>query len=112
MGSPELGEIARRAIRDASQVCVSAATEWELVIKAALGKVTLHRSILEATLDAGFEPLPVTFQHAQSVRLLKPIHRDPFDRLLVATAITEGLTLVSSDSLLSKYPAPIIDARL
>jgi PIN domain nuclease of toxin-antitoxin system len=110
-GSRELGENAANAIRNASYVCVSAASEWELAIKAGIGKVTLRRSILDAVLDAGFEPLPVTFQHAQAVRTLKPIHKDPFDRLLVATALTEGLTLVSSDSLLSQYPIPVIDAR-
>jgi PIN domain nuclease of toxin-antitoxin system len=49
-------------------------SEWELAIKAALGKVTLRRSLFEAALDAGFEPLAITFQHAQTVRSLKPIH--------------------------------------
>jgi PIN domain nuclease of toxin-antitoxin system len=110
-GSRELGASAKKAIQDAAYVCVSAASEWELAIKAALGKVTLRRSILDAALDAGFEPLPITFEHAQAVRSLKPIHRDPFDRLLVAVAVVEGLTLLSSDSLLSQYPVPVIDAR-
>ena len=110
-GSRELGENAKKVIRDAAYVCVSAASEWELAIKAGLGKITLRRSLFEAALDAGFEPLPITFQHAQAVRSLKPIHRDPFDRLLVATALVEGLTLVSSDSVVSQYPVPVIDAR-
>ena len=109
-GSSALGEKATKAIRNASAVYVSAASEWELAIKAALGKVELRRSILEAALDAGFEPLAISFQHAQTVRALKPIHKDPFDRLLVAVALVEGLTLVSSDALLARYPISIIEA--
>ena len=109
--SPTLGERAKAAIRTADTVYVSAASEWELAIKAGLGKVQLRRTILEATLDAGFELLAISFHHAQAVRTLKPIHRDPFDRLLVATAMVEGLTLVSSDTLLAQYPIPVIDAR-
>jgi PIN domain nuclease of toxin-antitoxin system len=111
IASPTLGERTKAAIRTADTVYVSAASEWEFAIKAGLGKVQLRRTILEATLDAGFERLPISFHHAQAVRTLKPIHRDPFDRLLVATAIVEGLTLVSSDTLLAQYPIPVIDAR-
>ena len=102
---------ATKAIRSASSVYVSAVSEWELAIKAALGKITLRRSILEAALDAGFEPLAISFQHAQAVRTLRPIHKDPFDRMLVAVALVEGLTLVSSDSRLAQYPISVIEAR-
>lgn len=109
--SPALGENARKAIRNAGSVYVSAASEWELAIKAGLGKIALRRSILDAALDAGFEPLPVRFEHAQAVRSLKPIHRDPFDRLLVAVTLVEGLTLVSSDSVMAQYPIRVIEAR-
>lgn len=77
----------------------------------ALGKMVPRRSILEAAVDAGFEPLAVTFEHAQGVGTLKPIHRDPFDRLLVAVALVEGLTLVSSDPVLEQHPIQFIDAR-
>jgi PIN domain nuclease of toxin-antitoxin system len=109
--SPSLGTEAAKAIRSASAVYVSAVSEWELCIKAALGRVALRRSILDATRDAGFEPLAITFDHVQAVRPLKPIHRDPFDRLLVAVAIVEGLTLVSSDPVLARYPVRVLDAR-
>lgn len=109
-GSKELGETATKAIQSATTVYVSAASEWELAIKAALGKVKLRRSILEAALDAGFEPLAISFQHSQAVRILKPIHKDPFDRLLVAVAMVEDLTLVSSDALLAQYPIRVIEA--
>ena len=110
--SPALGKSARHTIRSAHSVYVSAASEWELAIKAALGKLTLRRTILEAVTDAGFEPLAISFQHVQAVRRLKPIHKDPFDRLLVAVALTEELTLVSSDPILAQYPVRVIEARL
>lgn len=110
-GSAELGAAARKRIQDADAVYVSAASEWELSIKAALSRIVLRRSILEATVAAGFEPLPISFQHAQTVRTLKPIHKDPFDRMLVAVAIIEGLALVSSDPVLAEYPISFIDAR-
>ena len=109
--SPTLGGAARDAIRAADSVFVSAASEWELAIKAALGRVKLRRTILEATLDSGFEPLAVSFQHVQGIRTLKPIHKDPFDRLLVSVALSEDLTLVSSDPILARYPIQLIDAR-
>jgi PIN domain nuclease of toxin-antitoxin system len=109
--SPALGDKARSAIQGASSVYVSAASEWELAIKAALGKVTLRRTLLEAARDAGFEPLAITFEHVQAVRRLKPVHKDPFDRLLVAVALTEELTLVSSDPILARYPIRVIEAR-
>ena len=111
MASPELGRRARQTIQDAEAVFVSAATEWELSIKAALGKLSLSRSILEAVEDAGFIPLPVSFKHAHQVRSLKPIHRDPFDRILVAVALSESLTLVSADSIVQKYRVSVLNAR-
>ena len=111
-GSAELGAAARKMIQDAEGVYVSAASEWELSIKAALNKLVLRRSILEATMAAGFESLSISFQHAQAVRHLKPIHKDPFDRLLVAVAMVEGLALVSSDPVLAEYPISVVDARL
>ena len=109
-GSRALGPKAKSAIESASAVYVSAASEWELSIKASIGKIRLRRCILDAVLDAGFEPLPVTFAHTQAVRTLPPLHKDPFDRLLVAVAQTEGLTLVSVDSILKRYDILFQDA--
>ena len=77
-GSKLLGANAMKAIQNATAVFVSAASEWELAIKAGLGKVSLQRSILQATLEAGFEPLAISFQHAQAVRGLRQIHKDPY----------------------------------
>lgn len=111
-GSRALGENAKRAIQNANWVCVSAASEWELAIKTAMGKAKLRRSIMEAAVDAGFEALPISFEHARAVRSLKPIHKDPFDRLLVAIALVEGLSLVSADTFLHRYPIAVVDARI
>lgn len=110
-GSTALGANTRKAIMNADHVFVSAVSEWELAIKAGLGKVALRRTVKDAALEAGFELLPVTFEHAQGVRTLKPIHKDPFDRLLVATTLAEGLTLVTADPVLFEYPIRVLDAR-
>ena len=69
-----------------------------------------RRSVLEAVVAAGFEPLPISFQHVRAVRRLEPIHKDSIDRLLVAVALTEGLALVSADAMMARYPVPLIDA--
>lgn len=90
---------------------MSAVSEWELAIKAGLAKLSLRRMLLDATVEAGFEPLPITFQHVQTVRTLPAVHRDPFDRLLVAVARVEGLTIVSSDLVFGRYQVDVIDAR-
>lgn len=111
MGSPNLGPVARSIIANAAEVYVSAVSEWEMSIKYGLGKVITKSSIQSAVQSAGFVPLNVSFDHALTVRQLKPIHKDPFDRLLVATAMVEGLEIVTSDQLLIQYPVRIIDAR-
>jgi PIN domain nuclease of toxin-antitoxin system len=106
-----LGKQARAAIHAADDVYVSAASAWEIVIKAALGKLQTTRQPSEAVADASFQMLSVTFAHAEAVRSLPPHHRDPFDRLIVAAAQVEGLRVVSSDSQLRMYDIPLIDAR-
>lgn len=110
-GSPALGGAAKKAIQHADAVYVSAASEWEVTIKTSLGKIRIDRTILDAVQDAGFEPLPVSFQHAHMVGQLKPIHKDPFDRLLIAAALVEGLTLVTADVRVAQYGVNVIDAR-
>jgi PIN domain nuclease of toxin-antitoxin system len=86
-------------------VYVSAVVVWEATIKAGLGKLSLPLDELEATIAAaGFALLPVTVAHALEVRHLPPLHRDPFDRLLVAQARHERLTLVTRDAAIHRYP--------
>jgi PIN domain nuclease of toxin-antitoxin system len=106
-----LGGNARASIQHADEVFVSAASAWEIVIKAALGKLRTTRRPSDAVADAGFRELPVTFEHAQAVATLRPHHGDPFDRLILAAAAAEGLTIVSSDRQFVPYGLPLIDAR-
>jgi PIN domain nuclease of toxin-antitoxin system len=95
-------------IRDAEDVFVSAATAWEIAIKSALGKMTVRGSVADAIADYGFSELSISVKHAEAVRTLPPHHRDPFDRLLVAQAGAESLTIVSKDPALKLYGARVI----
>lgn len=99
---------AREVIANADVVFVSAASAWEAAIKASLGKLSIPAPF-ETGIDAsGFERLDVTFPHAAEVANLPWHHRDPFDRLLVAQALTERLTLVTHDHTLAAYPIDVL----
>ena len=100
---------AREAIRDASSIIyVSAASAWEISIKKALGKLDAPDD-LHATLVANhFQPLPITILHATSTGQLPRHHDDPFDRMLIAQAQAEQLTLVTHDTMFRPYGIPII----
>jgi PIN domain nuclease of toxin-antitoxin system len=108
---PELSEEARAAVADdANIVFVSAATAWEMTIKKALGKLKTPDN-LEAEMERNnFLPLPITIRHALAVGKLPKIHRDPFDRMLIAQAKVEGLTLVTRDENIRKYKIRLIVA--
>ena len=91
------------AIRAAEQVYVSAASGWEIAIKASRGRLTTRRRLAEAVAESGFEELPVRLAHAEGVRDLPWHHRDPFDRMLVAQALSDRLTVVTRDRVFAKY---------
>ncbi len=103
-----LSREARNAIRDADEVFVSAASAWEIAIKTALGKIVTSRTVSDAVQASGFTELPVLFRHAEALAALPPLHRDPFDRLLVAQAHAEKLTIVTRDALVSQYAVKVI----
>jgi len=109
---PRLSQRARALIDDpANQVLVSAATVWEIAIKHALGRDDMPISgdeALEWFRQAGYDLLPITPAHAAAVEHLPDHHRDPFDRLLVAQAITEPLRLLSRDPLVVRYGDAVI----
>lgn len=109
IGAP-ISAQAKRAIRDADEVFVSAASAWEIAIKAALGKIRSDRSLAELCADSGFLELPVLMRHAESLQSLEPLHRDPFDRLLVAQATQEQLVLVTRDDMITRYPVATLRA--
>lgn len=102
--APALSGAIRQKINRAQEVYVSPVSVWEVSIKAALGKLKIDQDRLMETLPAaGFLSLPVTWEHADAVRRLPAIHRDPFDRLLVAQALSEPLRLLTADKLLAEY---------
>ena len=98
------------AVREpGNDVFVSAASIWEIAIKAALGKVSADiDEIARTSVEVGFEELAVTFAHARRVHSLPPRHRDPFDRMLVAQALEEGLTIVTHDARVVAYGSPTL----
>ncbi len=101
---PRLPQQAREMMLEASEVFVSSASIWEAAIKAALGKLDVDIDHLASAIaSSGFTELPVRAKHAVSVRSLPPIHNDPFDRLLIAQAMTEPLHLLTADEQLSAY---------
>ena len=102
--APERLPIRARKRIDVSEVFVSAASIWEVSIKASLGKIQADASLLFAEIEpAGFTLLPISGDHAVAVGLLPSIHRDPFDRMLVAQARTEPLILLTNDAALAGY---------
>jgi PIN domain nuclease of toxin-antitoxin system len=100
-----LAKSARQVIVGADEVFVSAVSGWEIAIKAALGKIRVRgaTAVADAVADYGFAELPITLRHAEAVRALPLHHGDPFDRLLIAQAIAEGLTVVTSDRKFEPY---------
>ncbi len=104
-----LGGDARRELSvETNRVLLSAAVVWEVSIKRAIRKLEVPDEYLALLLDAGVEELPVRIEHALAVERLPPHHGDPFDRLLVAQALTEGATLVTGDPALRAYGVPVL----
>ena len=101
-------EVARQLTDDTNQVLLSAVVVWEVAIKRSLGKLEAPTGLAPTLLAAGAQPLPVTLDHATAVETLPWHHRDPFDRLLVAQAQTDGLTIVSQDELLAPYGVSLV----
>ncbi|MDW5500481.1 type II toxin-antitoxin system VapC family toxin [Pseudomonas lundensis] len=107
-----LGENARKQIADPGNVVyVSAASIWEISIKRALGKLALPEDIFEVIEAEDFLPLPMMVFHGQQAGQLPPYHQDPFDRMLIAQAQAEGLTLISADAAFPQYGIRVFDAR-
>jgi PIN domain nuclease of toxin-antitoxin system len=103
-----VSEPARIALEDErNRVVVSAVSVWEIAVKRSLGKLTIEDGWSRALARLGFDALPVTALHAEAVERLPWHHRDPFDRLLVAQAATEGLELVTADPRLASYDVDV-----
>ena len=106
---PRLGRAARRVLNEAEAVHVSSVSLWEIAIKRSLGKLRVDEETLDTQLDKiGFAPLPITWAHTRAVRRLPLLHTDPFDRMLVAQALTEPLHLLTHDAALKPYSDLVI----
>lgn len=115
--SPRLGIRARKTLLASStRPVVSAASIWEISIKIAIGRLDMADppEVWAPRLEGewGVRSLPITFEHAIAVRSLPPHHSDPFDRMLVAQAQCENLTLVTVDPAIAAYDVAMIDARI
>ncbi len=111
-GQPDrLSAEARDLLQDsAHDLSYSVASLWEITIKRGLGRADFRaepRVLRRGLRDHGYSELPITADHALAVDMLPAIHRDPFDRILVAQAMIEGITLLTGDPLVASYPAPI-----
>ena len=108
--NPALSERARIVIADPENlVLVSAAVIWEIRIKQSIGKLDIPPNFRDILDREPFEMLDITADHAHAVGDLPPCHRDPFDRMLVAQAKVELLTLVTHDARLKQYGIPLIE---
>jgi PIN domain nuclease of toxin-antitoxin system len=111
-GQPDrLPARARRLLGDPrNELVFSSASLWEIAIKKGLGRADFQvdaRLLRRGLLDNGYGELAITSEHAVAIDALPPIHKDPFDRLLVAQSMVEGITLLTADPLVAQYPAPV-----
>jgi PIN domain nuclease of toxin-antitoxin system len=111
-GQPELLSADARALMEDPQNSLqfSAASLWEIAIKQGLGRSDFKvdpRLLRRGLIDNGYDELPVTSAHAVAVESLPPIHEDPFDRILVAQAIVEGIVLLTADAVVAQYSGPV-----
>ena len=110
-GSDRLSGDVRAMLDDpANELLFSAASLWEVAIKRGLGRADFRvdpRALRRGLLDNGYAELAITGEHAVGIDTLPPIHKDPFDRLLVAQAIAEGVALLTGDPVLARYKGPV-----
>lgn len=108
-GDQRLSDRAREIVGDLQhEVLVSTVSGWEITIKRALGKLEAPLELGKAIVEAGFVPRPPTFVDCERLSELPPHHRDPFDRMLVAQALVEGIPLVTRDTTLGRYGVQIV----
>jgi PIN domain nuclease of toxin-antitoxin system len=103
-----LSDEVKTRLDDEPGVYVSPASLWEVTIKQSIGKLSEPIDVAEEIRDSGFRELPITFHHAIAAGRLPLIHRDPFDRMLVAQAQCEGLTLASRDPHIQRYDIALL----
>jgi PIN domain nuclease of toxin-antitoxin system len=108
----QLGEASRQAISNPrNQVYVSAASTWEISIKKSTGKLSAPEDMDAIVENEGFDKLPITLFHGEQAGLLPEHHKDPFDRMLIAQAQSEGLVIVTADEKIIQYNIRAMDAK-
>ncbi len=108
-GSSQLGTGARHAIADpANEVLISIASLWELILKVSLGKLALPDDIETMVLSQGLSVLAVSFDHLRRFGTLTLIHKDPFDRMIIAQALAEGIPIATADRRFASYGVQIV----
>jgi PIN domain nuclease of toxin-antitoxin system len=107
-GANTLEKSARRRLESAEAIVVSAASIWEIEIKRAKGRLAAPLDVADRALNEGLDPLAITIDHAREAGRLPLHHRDPFDRMLIAQARLEGMTLATADSALAAYDVPVL----
>jgi PIN domain nuclease of toxin-antitoxin system len=106
---PKLSAVAHNAIADpANEVLISMAALWELVIKASLGKLALPNDVETMATSQGFSVLAITFVHLHRLAMLPRHHKDPFDRMIIAQALAEGIPIASADRRFAVYGVQIV----
>lgn len=105
---PRLNLRERHLLLDAQETFVSAATIWEISLKRALGKLKIKENPVKYLAAAGYIPLSITLIHADIAGSLPPHHADPFDRLLIAQAQCERLTILTNDSMFLRYEVSVV----
>jgi PIN domain nuclease of toxin-antitoxin system len=111
LSGQRMSDDATDALSDpANVVRVSAASLWELNTKRAIGKLTFDGDLAQEIRNVGFDELPLRWVHAERQLALPTHHRDPFDRMLIAQALVEGLTLVTRDRAFDAYDVPVLRA--
>ncbi len=111
-GQPERLPVAARSMIDdaRNQLMFSAASLWEVAIKSGLGRSDFRadeRLLRRGLLDNGYDELVIAGEHAVAITNLPPIHKDPFDRMLVAQSAVEGILLLTADPVVAQYPGPV-----
>jgi PIN domain nuclease of toxin-antitoxin system len=110
VNDPRIRRGTRQIVASADRVFVSLVSAWEAAIKVGLGRLRIPEPFKSGIEKSGFEPLPIAFSHVERVAELPHHHGDPFDRMLIAQAMVEGLTVVTGDRRFSSYGVQVVDA--
>jgi PIN domain nuclease of toxin-antitoxin system len=106
-----LGPRARSVIESAPALIVADASLWEIAVKISVGKLSVDSDVASVVRDLGFERPPASDRYFETLASLPLHHRDPFDRMVVAHALSDDLTVITSDPMFAKYGVRVIDAR-